>query len=103
MSASMATSKAIILVMLAMLIAISKLWQSTVWKNFSVKVYLILEYNPVVAWVLFKEVTFSGKTHPMWLISIARHIKWYIISVFCTWHSGSYLNLDLFHGHGTTL
>ena len=38
-------------------------------------VYSALEYNPVVAWVLFKQGTFSGKTHPTWLMSAARRIK----------------------------
>lgn len=42
-------------------------------------IHLVLEYNPVVAWVLFQEGRKFGKTHPTCLFCMQSRIKRYII------------------------
>ena len=45
----------------------------------SSKINVILEYDPVVAWVFSKQGTFSGKTHPTWSVSVPTRNKRCII------------------------
>ena len=49
----------------------------------------VVEYHPVVAWVLFQDGKKFGKTHPMWLKYMIRRIKRYIICPdWCTLQGG---------------